>query len=276
MIMKKILLFASVFLMMIFPRAECSASSRFGNVTVLGDSIASGYGLPEYTDGNNYSAPLSWGNMLGADCLRCENFAEDGLTSEELLHALEQPSEALGNSLRFADCVIISIGGNDFLGKMMEAVKISALSDTDMLSALLDGEFRAEMLGEFTDRILKSVTAAMRNADVDRTISNIQKSTDLISRINPDAEVVLLTIYNPFSEHILLSGISDAAESVLSELNGKISAIAGNSPKIKIADIHAAFANNASQFTNINRLDIHPSEAGHERIYEVLCGILST
>lgn len=274
MIMQKILLFAVILPMMFFTRVECSANSHFGNVTVLGDSIASGYGLPEYTDGNNYSTPLSWGSLLGAECSSYENFAVDGMTSEELLHALEQPSGTLRNSLYSADCVIISIGGNDFLGQMMDAVKIAALSDTEMISALLNGDLKAEMLGEFTNRILKSVTAAMKNADVDRTISNIQKSTELISQINPNAEIVLLTLYNPFSEHILLSGISETAESVLSELNGKISAIADNSPKIKIADIHAAFANNASQFTNINRLDIHPSEAGHERIYEVLCDTL--
>ncbi len=275
MIMRKILLFAVVVSLMIFPRGECFAETRFGNITVLGDSIASGYGLPDYTSGNNYSAPLSWGNLLGEESSRYENFALDGRTSEELLAALEQPTDALKNSLESADCVVVSIGGNDFLGRMMKAVKYAALTDTEMISALLNGEFRAEMLGELTDRLLKAVMSEMRNVDLDKTVSNIRGVTEKISQLNPDAQIVLLTIYDPFSEHILLSGISDTAEGVLSELNGKIAALADDSPNIKIADVHAAFADNASRFTNINRLDIHPSAAGHERIYELLCGIIA-
>ncbi len=280
MVMRKILLFAVVVSMAFFPWGEGFAEAgfdeaRFGNITVLGDSIASGYGLPDYTSGNNYSAPLSWGNLLGEESRRYENFAVDGSTSEELLAALEQPTDALKKSLESADCVVVSIGGNDFLGRMMYAVKYAALTDTEMISALLNGEFRAEMLGELTDRLLKAVLSEMKNSDVDRTVSNIRGVTEKISQLNPDARIVLLTIYDPFSEHILLSGISETAESVLSELNGKISAIADESPNIKIADVHAAFADNASHFTNINRLDIHPSEAGHERIYELLCDMIA-
>ncbi len=275
MIMRKILLFAVVVSLMIFPRGECFAETRFGNITVLGDSIASGYGLPDYTSGNNYSAPLSWGNLLGEESTRYENFALDGRTSEELLATLAQPTDALKKSLESADCVVVSIGGNDFLGRMMKAVKYAALTDTEMISALLNGEFRAEMLGELTDRLLKAVMSEMRNVDLDKTVSNIRGVTEKISQLNPDAQIVLLTIYDPFSEHILLSGISDTAEGVLSELNGKIAALADDSPNIKIADVHAAFADNASRFTNINRLDIHPSAAGHERIYELLCGIIA-
>ncbi len=275
MVMRKILLFAVVVSMMLFPWGEGFAESRFGNITVLGDSIASGYGLPDYTSGNNYSAPLSWGNLLGEECSRYENFAVDGSTSEELLATLEQPTDALKKSLESADCVVVSIGGNDFLGKMMDAVKYAVLTDTEMISALLNGEFRAEILGELTDRLLKAVLSEMKNSDVDKTVSNIRGVTQKISQINPDARIVLLTIYNPFSEHILLSGISDTAEGVLSELNGKIAGIADDSPNVKIADVHAAFADNASRFTNINRLDIHPSEAGHERIYELLCDTIA-
>ncbi len=280
MVMRKILLFAVVLSIMFFSWGESFASllpgsERFGNITVLGDSIATGYGLPDYTSENCYSAPLSWGNLLGEECGRYENFSVDGRTSEELLAALEQPDDALKRSLESADCVIISIGGNDFLGRMMYAVKSAALTDTEMISALLNGEFRAEMLGELSDRLLKAVVAEMRNADVDKTVSNIRKVTERISQLNPDARIVLLTIYNPFSEHILLSGISDAAEGVLSELNGKIAAISDSSPNVKIADVHAAFADNASRFTNINRLDIHPSVEGHEQIYELLCGLIA-
>ena len=274
MIMKKILLFAVIVSIAFIPSGRCFANTGFGNIVVLGDSIASGYGLPDYIGGNNYSAPLSWGNLLGSECEHYENFARDGMTSEELLLLLEQPSDALLNSLKSADCVVVSIGGNDFLGKMMDAVKISALSDTEMISALLNGEFRAEMLGQFSNRILNAVISAMRDADVEKTVSNTHEIVQIISRINPDAKIILLTLYNPFSGHILLSGISDTAEEILTKLNSGFSDIARDFSNIRIADVHSAFSDNPSEFTNINRLDIHPSVAGHARIYEMLCAVL--
>lgn len=275
MIMKKILLFAVIVSIAFIPSGRCFANTGFGNAVVLGDSIASGYGLPDYIGGNNYSAPLSWGNLLGSECEHYENFARDGMTSEELLLLLEHPSDALLNSLKSADCVIVSIGGNDFLGKMMDAVKISALSDTETISALLNGEFRAEMLGEFSNRILNAVISAMRDADVEKTVSNTREILQIISRINPKAKIILLTLYNPFSGHILLSGISDTAEEILTELNSGFSEAARNFSNAKIADVHSAFAGSASEFTNINRLDIHPNEAGHARIYEVVHNTLT-
>lgn len=274
MIMKKILLFAVIVSIAFFPSGRCFANTDLRNIVVLGDSIASGYGLPDYIGGNNYSAPLSWGNLLGSECEHYENFARDGMTSEELLLLLEQPSDALLNSLKSADCVVVSIGGNDFLGKMMDAVKISALSDTEMISALLNGEFRAEMLGQFSNRILNAVISAMRDADVEKTVSNTHEIVQIISRINPDAKIILLTLYNPFSGHILLSGISDTAEEILTKLNSGFSDIARDFSNIRIADVHSAFSDNPSEFTNINRLDIHPSVAGHARIYEMLCAVL--
>lgn len=275
MIMRKILLFAVVVSAIIFPGRECFAQTRFGAITVLGDSIATGYGLPDYTAGNNYSAPLSWGNLLGEECSHYENFAVDGRTSEELLAALDKPSDALRKSLAGSDCVIVSIGGNDFLGRMMSAVKYAAFTDVETISALLSGKFRAEMLGEMSDRLLRAVVNEMKNADIDKTISNVRSITGKIAQINPDARIILLTIYNPFSGHILLSGISDTAEKMLSELNSKLVALADSSPNVMIADVHAAFADNASGLTNINRLDIHPSAAGHEQIYKLLCGIIA-
>ncbi len=274
MIMRKILLFAVVVSVVMFSVPYCFASSRFGAVTVLGDSIASGNGLPDYMGGNNYSAPLSWGNLLGEECSSYENFAQDGMTSEELLLALQAPSDAVERSLENADCVVISIGGNDYLAEIMNAIKLSALPDTDMITALLSGGFRVEMIGEISNKILTSVVDTIRNSDVEGTVSNIREITQEISRINPDAQIVLLTLYNPFAEHILLSEISAVAEEVLAELNSGIKDIADNYQNVRVADVHSAFTDSSVIFTNINRLDIHPNMAGHGKIYNCLCETL--
>lgn len=274
MIMKKILLFAVVVSIAFIPSGRCFANTDLSSIVVLGDSIASGYGLPDYIGGNNYSAPLSWGNLLGSECEHYENFARDGMTSEELLLLVELPSEALLNSLKSADYVVVSIGGNDFLGKMMDAIKISALSDTEMISALLNGEFRAEMLGEFSNRILGAVISEIKQSDVQRTLSNTRETVLKLRQINPNAKIVLLTLYNPFSEHILLSEVSNAARDTLAQLNGGLSDIARDFGNVEIADVCSAFADSPSVLTNINRLDIHPNTAGHAQIYELLRDIL--
>lgn len=270
MVLKKILLFAVMLCTAFIRPVLCSAQIKLGNVTVLGDSIASGYGLPDYTEGNNYSSSLSWGNLLGEESWYYENYAADGLTTDELLNKLREPPAALQKALERADCIVISIGGNDFLGEIKNAALTSVFTDKELFSALLRGEITTETLVGYTDRILKSVCAVIDNADVEKTVSNIKEIVNVISEINSDTEIVLFTIYNPFSEHILLSGISDSAEAVLAELNGKIKAISAEEEHMKIADIHDAFSSDVLEYTNINSFDIHPSVEGHKKIYEVL------
>ena len=66
--MRKIMLALIIVMGMLMPAAGAFGEGvSYKSLTVLGDSIASGYGLSEYTSGNNYSAPLSFGNMLGAE-----------------------------------------------------------------------------------------------------------------------------------------------------------------------------------------------------------------
>ncbi len=88
--------------------------TEYRSLTVLGDSIASGCMLPQYEAGNNYSAPLSFGNMLGSKFESYQNFVVDGRTTEELLNELRS-SEELAETVSNSDVIVISIGGNDFL-----------------------------------------------------------------------------------------------------------------------------------------------------------------
>lgn len=264
--MKNFLLAALLLITMFFHGGQAYGDTARENLVVLGDSIASGYGLAEYTAGNNYSAPLSFGNLLGAEFESYRNYAVDGRTSAQLLYSLENPSEELAGSLVRADRVVISIGGNDFLKPMISAVKSAALGDYELMGAIIGGEFKAEMLGEYSDRVLTAALDAARGVDVSAIADNIEKCAEAVRGFNPDAEIVLLTVYDPFSGSVLLSAASGAAEEKLPELNGRIAAIDG----VKVADVYDAFKGSAAEFTNINRLDIHPNAEGHGRIYELL------
>lgn len=268
--MKNLLLAALLFIIVIFQSGRAYGDTTRESLVVLGDSIASGYGLAEYTAGNSYSAPLSFGNMLGAEFESYQNFAVDGRTSAQLLYSLEEPSEQLAEALASADEVVISIGGNDFLKPMMSAVKSTALGDYEMLEAIIGGEFKAEMIGDLTNRVLGAALEAAKKVDIDAIADNIEACVAAIRGFNPNAEIVVLTVYDPFSGNMLLSAASDIAYEKLHELNGRIFDIEG----IKVADVYSAFDGKAGELTNINRLDIHPNADGHNRIYELLGEII--
>lgn len=267
--MKKLLICAAAFLTLL----SAGVKPEKRGVTVAGDSIASGYGLSEYVSGNNYSALDSFGNLLGAELGDYENFAVDGRNSGELLAAFSDPAGRLIKSVSEADSVIISIGGNDFLKPMLDAIKIRALTDTDFFTAILGGDISAGRISEYSDGILRAALTAARNVDVNGSVSNIRGIAEKISAANPDARIILLTVYNPFAGNVLLTAASEAAEEKLAELNGAIKSLEGGN--IFVADIYEAFKGNEAEYTNIGRLDVHPSGAGHYKIYEVLSEMLT-
>lgn len=268
--MKKILICAAVFLTML---SGAPSSKKLGSITVIGDSIASGYGLSEYVPGNNYSALDSFGNLLGAECAGYENYAVDGRNSDELLEAFSAPDSPIARSVSGAENVIISIGGNDFLKPMLDAIKTQAFTDTDFFMSILEGDISAGKISEYSNSILQSALTAARGVDVEGSVSNIRKITDKITELNPEAGIILLTVYNPFAGNVLLTAASEAAEEKLAELNGGIKSLEGGN--ILVADIYGAFKGHEAGYTNIGRLDIHPSSAGHFIIYETISKMLT-
>lgn len=265
--MKKLLLCAVFFISLVSGNAPSEKS-----LLVLGDSIASGYGLSEYVAGNDYSALDSFGSLLGAEFGEYENRAVDGRRSDELLAAFDEADGAVAEAAANADTIIISIGGNDFLKPMLDAVKTRALTDGDFFTAILEGNISAESISAYSNGIMRSALDAARGVDVESTVGNIRRITERIAALNPDADIILLTVYEPFAGNVLLSAASEAAAEKLGELNDGIRSLAGE--HVLTADIYEAFKGNENAYTNISRLDIHPSSAGHFRIYEVISEIL--
>lgn len=244
--------------------AVVSTVSGLGNLTVIGDSIASGYGLPGYVSGDDYSAPGSFGSILSGECEDYANFAVDGRKSGELLAALS--GGEIVDSVAAADNIVISIGGNDFLKPMFNAVKTEAITNTAIIQAILDGTFKADMISDYTNRIMTAALSAAENVDTAAITDNIRQITERVHELNPDAKIVLLTVYNPFNGNVLLSAAGKVADDKLAELNGGIKAL--ESDYVTIADIYTAFRGKEGQTTNINKLDIHPNSEGHTIIGE--------
>lgn len=238
--------------------------TEYRSLTVLGDSIASGCMLPQYEPGNNYSAPLSFGNMLGEKFENYQNFAVDGRTTDEMLKALEASDGELFDAISSADVTVISIGGNDFLQPMIAAM----LSDSELIASMFAQGFTSGVSEEYFQKALNSALEAAKNVDVTKTLDNISKCVRFISDINPDTEIILMTVYDPFSGNELLKAASEVAQEKLSLLNFGLMSMKGG--KVSVIDVYTEFSGKADKYTNITFMDIHPNSDGHRKIYELL------
>lgn len=240
----------------------------FGEVTVLGDSITTGYGLDGYQAGNNYSAAGSFGSLIAADCSGYQNLAKDGATSAELLSLLDG-EEALG-AVSKADSVIISIGGNDFLVPMMSSIQQAILDNSELLNGLAGGNVSVEAV---IPQIAGALFAAIQSVDVAKTGENISGIIGKIRAANPDCNIYILTVYDPFEGIEGMEVIEVMAKESLPQLNAGITSAAKNGGA-EVVDVYAAFAGHAAEYTNIGKMDIHPSAEGHKVIYSLLSDVM--
>lgn len=267
--MKKILavLTACVVSAMIIVSGTAAAEEGRALV-VLGDSIASGFGLDGYASGNNYSASDSFANQLGTSYSDYQNFAVDGRTSGELLAALadENISKALGG----ADTVVVSIGGNDFLQPMIAALTDLIMENTDLIKSLQGGEnFDAENYLDIMREYTEVITTAAKSVDTDEIGKNLEGILGGISGLNPECQTIILTVYNPFDGVAGMELIDVVAREKLAELNNEITA-AAEKFGADVADVYTAFKGHSVEYTNISSMDIHPNQSGHAVIYSLL------
>lgn len=123
-----------------------AAAAEGENLVVLGDSIATGYGLEGYVSGDNASAAGSFANRLSAYYTGYENLAVDGRTSAQLLAALSE--EETASALENADDIVISIGGNDLLQPLITGMQMSLMSDPEFMQGITDGTLTEEDIAE--------------------------------------------------------------------------------------------------------------------------------
>lgn len=197
-----------------------AAAEDISSIVVLGDSIASGYGLAE---GNKTYGEIV-GNYYGA---KTDNYAKSGDATTDLIAALESPTTELSASIKGADYVIVSVGGND----MLQYASNYLLKVCANVGVLKSGYTKADIpekptfadLDRLVDReALKTYASAnpvpmnsniqklrgnmvFKKADhpaydcviETRVIPNIKKINADIEALNPEAKVVYQTIYDP-------------------------------------------------------------------------------
>lgn len=220
-------------------------AEEIGHITILGDSISSGYALDD--DEKNY------GNWLGEFYnAKVENFAVMGYTTQNLLDNLKE--EQVIDSVEKSDLICVSIGAND----VMDAV----FSDLRSISPETGSQ-----LGDMKDAIEASAEQMKKAADI--AADNIGIISQILCELNPDARLVFQTVYIPFETDNeeykgLLSMLSLFAGLYLAPVNAAVR----SNERVMSADIQKKFRGMCQSLTNISRFDIHPNRLGHLVIAE--------
>ena len=241
------------------------------HMVVMGDSIATGFGLEGYNGGKekvrSYANILKdrYSPKLPSDCpYVLENFAVDGYTSEDLLKLLKDGK--CDKALSEADCIVVSIGGNDLLGALWYILEKQGIGKSGDIGAV-DIVKILTSLGDLEDKLDENLEA------FDKNLPDI--ASCIVSKTG--AELIIQTLYNPLENFSLVPGIKGVAKKKIDRLNEIIKMHAGDPQgQYTVCDTAPGFTDKAEQLTNISKIDIHPNAEGHKVISEILDKVILT
>lgn len=234
-------LLAVLILSLSFTSAFCAEMPQI-RFAVLGDSIASGYGLKNTLD--CYASTIAANKSY-----HLTNDAVPGHTTENLLQVVCYSANAR-KSIEEADLISVSICGNDLIQLLTSA-------DT----------------GTLMDIALKGVKAKAVTETAEKITFNLQSVCKEIRVLNPDAPIIFQNLYNPLYSNEQYASYASFAEMFVPVLDEILSSLCKNYANVFTADVHGAFDayyKETGIYDVIQPDGIHPSEKGHALIAEVL------
>lgn len=247
-------------------------------MTVLGDSIAAGYGLEGYEKDPCYTCK-SYGNILAekyelSSDNTYHNYAVSGATSSDLIKLIED--KKYQPYIKNSDLIIISIGGNDMLHVFYNAISEAFGASLEDIKSVEDlkSEINLMTLKTLSDSLTKNMPIALEQFD-----SNMDTILSKLKALNPNGLVIIQTIYNPFESFEEIELLQSLSKDTISDFNKVIIDNATNDKGEKayiVSDVAKSFDGKAKELTNINGFDIHPNAKGHEEIARLLDEEIST
>lgn len=216
----------------------------------LGDSIAAGYGLSDIRE----SYPSLLADKLGADNV---NLAKNGRTSNGLLTQIHALSDSDREAISKAELITISIGGNDLIGSDN---RIFVLSEA--LISVLSGDYTMSETLQNVYNILKE---------------NLIDTISALKQINPDAVILLQTLYNPYLSGNYTYGsynVGELLDPYVNKLNEIYTEVYNTIEGFSIVDV-ASVMNGVPEYF-YNTFDIHPTAAGHRIIADIIYSYYKT
>ncbi|WP_210365073.1 SGNH/GDSL hydrolase family protein [Bacillus sp. REN3] len=207
------------------------------NVVAAGDSLTQGVG--DSTDSGGY-IPYLKAQLEDEQSIKkahFENFGVRGNRTEQLQERLE--GKKFKSSIRQADLIILTIGGND----LMKVVR-------ENFSGLELDQFQSEQL-VFKEK-LQAIFMTIRNE-------------------NPEAPIVLIGLYNPFYHWF-----SDVEEmnQIINEWNQQSRTLVRQDGNAYFVDIHDIFLNNEENLLYSDYF--HPNDRGYQLIADRVFDMLDT
>ena len=261
------------------------------SVVVLGDSIARGHGLRNI-ETERFSAVL--GDLLRNKyaAVNVYNYAHDGYNGTNLLNQIRNTS---AEEIKNAECILISIGGNNVLNAfsvMGEAFGFSGLDPNlvlQLIEKIANNEFSVdsdlELALDTLENLIKRINKAFESKEYERLIteageklySEIPQIVKALRVLNPDARIYIQTVYNPY-HNVSFSirgadgsiNLSHHGERAVSKLNEAIESLAEENG-YTVVPVHDAFAESENSLTNAGygflklcfSADPHPNASGH-------------
>ena len=255
----------------LLPITVLAASNSY---VALGDSITTGYGLGSEEQSFAKIVAEENGYTLNDD------LATDGATSGDLLGVVTDQANA--ETLKNADLITITIGGNDLMGALYQflADKYNEtnepdISAQDVQDALAGKEgttnLQSALIGVATSAIGDFAESDAATAALKTFGQNLASIITAIKTVNPDVTIIVANQYNPYAYAFssFLPAIVEAFKEGVKALNTAIQTGA-TLYGYEVADAYTSFEKaeknpcNAS-FAPMN-LDFHPNAYGHKLI----------
>ncbi len=301
--------------------ADTKAAGDKAGMVILGDSIAAGY-TRKGDVAHNYGEIC--GDYLGCDV---SNYAKVGDTTDDMLELIDSFTAEQKKNVADAEYIVISIGGNDIMEYVAKRMLAFAAGKTtqhffndgytkddiperptiSQMQKMLNlngeggimeyvekGGIRAQI--ELNGLLAGiggdlSYNSEGNEGYVEKHIAaNIKTAADKLKSVNPDAKIMVQTIYQPFqfepsfisskygsksTKASLISIIRLQLEEVMNSYSENISAIDG----IDVVDVKTEFTSydgdlsttnpgNTNYFVDVqtdslSSADVHPNQKGH-------------
>ncbi len=279
--------------------AQAFASTR--TVLAMGDSISAGYGLANVDT-------ECFVSIIGTKGYQTVNKAVSGNRAPDILAQLNDPdndNHITADEIRAAELITVTCGGNDMMDVLYErtaeiwnAQNPNKQISADEITSMFASGLSADALGliEIALDLLNSDSSSYMITDpafaskLGEYIDALNDITAYIHEINPLAEIIVATQYNPYVEFkgetvnllikqypigYLYSGIEDGANMLNDAIRENAETGEYSVADVKQAfdsysgseDLYNSFIDRSSFIPKIG-VDFHPTAAGHALIAE--------